>query len=54
MFLRIGSYKGLYNFYYKTSEKSEWILLVDKVDASVLSTKEAKGFVGTYLDILPH
>jgi alpha-N-arabinofuranosidase len=23
--------------------------LADKVDASILSTKEAKGFVGTYL-----
>lgn len=49
LFLRIEGDKGLYNFYYKTSEKSEWILLADKVDASILSTKEAKGFVGTYL-----
>lgn len=49
LFLKMEGDRGLYNFYYKTSEKSEWVLLADKVDASILSTKEAKGFVGTYL-----
>ena len=34
---------------YKTSEKSPWILLAKDIDAAILSTKEAGGFVGTYL-----
>ncbi len=39
----------LYSFYYKTSDKGEWNLLIKDVDGSILSTKEAGGFVGTYL-----
>ncbi|MEN3325049.1 glycoside hydrolase family 43 protein [Mariniflexile soesokkakense] len=49
LYLKIEGNKGYYNFYYKTSEKASWVLLIDNIDASILSTKIAKGFVGTYL-----
>ncbi|WP_428232005.1 glycoside hydrolase family 43 protein [Flavobacterium sp.] len=38
-----------YDFYFKTAGKGEWILLVKNIDGIILSTKEAGGFVGTYL-----
>lgn len=49
LFLKIEGNKDSYSFYYKTSEKATWILLKNNIDASILSTKIAKGFVGTYL-----
>lgn len=49
LFLKIEGKKRYYDFFYKTSEKGEWILLAKDIDAVILSTKEAKGFVGTYL-----
>jgi xylan 1,4-beta-xylosidase len=49
LYLKIEGKSRFYDFYYKTSEKGEWILLIKEVDASILSTKEAGGFVGTYL-----
>lgn len=49
LYLKIEG-KGRYcDFYYKISENREWILLKKDVDASILSTKEAGGFVGAYL-----
>ena len=49
LFLKIEGDKGLYHFYYKTSETSPWTLLAKNVDATMLSTLKAGGFVGTYL-----
>lgn len=49
LFLKIEGKTRYYDFYYKTSEKEDWTLLAKDVDAIILSTKEAKGFVGTYL-----
>lgn len=49
LFLKIEGKTRYYDFYYKTSEKGEWVLLAKDIDAVILSTKEAKGFVGTYL-----
>jgi alpha-N-arabinofuranosidase len=49
LFLKIEGKTRFYDFYYKTSEKAAWVLLAKDVDAVILSTKEAKGFVGTYL-----
>lgn len=49
LYLKIEGKGRYYDFYYKTSEKEEWIILSKDVDASILSTKEAGGFVGTYL-----
>lgn len=49
LFLKIEGNKRFYSFYYKTSENKPWILLANHIDGAILSTKEAKGFVGTYL-----
>jgi xylan 1,4-beta-xylosidase len=49
LYLKIEGKGRFYSFYYKSSEKEQWILLAKEVDANILSTKEAKGFVGTYL-----
>jgi xylan 1,4-beta-xylosidase len=49
LYLKMEGKGRYYDFYYRTSEKEEWILLAKDVDASLLSTKEAGGFVGTYL-----
>jgi alpha-N-arabinofuranosidase len=49
LYLKMEGKGRYYDFYYKTSEKGEWVLLIKDVDASLLSTKEAGGFVGTYL-----
>lgn len=49
LFLKIEGNKRFYGFYYKTSEEGLWNVLAEGIDASLLSTKEAKGFVGTYL-----
>ncbi|NLP57514.1 glycoside hydrolase family 43 protein [Lutibacter sp. B1] len=49
LYLRIDGKTRYFDFYYKTSENDEWKLLAKDIDASLLSTKEAKGFVGTYL-----
>lgn len=49
LFLKVVGKKRFYNFYFKTSENSDWLLLAKDVDAIILSTKEAQGFVGTYL-----
>ena len=49
LYLKIEGKSRYYDFYYKTSEKGEWIPLAKDIDASLLSTKEAGGFVGTYL-----
>lgn len=40
-----------YDFYYKTKAEDNWKLLAEGVDASNLSTKIAKGFVGTMIGI---
>lgn len=49
LFVKIEGNGRLYSFYYKSTEKEDWILLIKDVDGSILSTKEAGGFVGTYL-----
>ncbi|MFD0989252.1 glycoside hydrolase family 43 protein [Mariniflexile jejuense] len=49
LFIKIKGDKRFYSAYYKTSEKASWILLANQIDGSILSTKTAKGFVGTYL-----
>ncbi|TDD99521.1 glycoside hydrolase family 43 protein [Flavobacterium cellulosilyticum] len=49
LFLKIEGKTRYYDFYYKTTEKGEWLLLAKDIDAVILSTKEAKGFVGTYI-----
>ena len=49
LFLKINGKGQFYNFYYKTTEKDDWKPLALDVDASILSTKIAGGFVGTYL-----
>lgn len=49
LYLKIEGKRQYYDFYYKTSVKSEWFLLAKDIDASVLSTKKAGGFVGTFL-----
>ncbi|MGE6353945.1 glycoside hydrolase family 43 protein [Flavobacterium sp. NPDC079362] len=49
LFLKIEGKARYYDFYYKTEEKAQWILLAKDVDGIILSTKEAGGFVGTYL-----
>lgn len=49
LFVKIEGSGRNYSFYYKTAEKGDWILLIKDVDGSILSTKEAGGFVGTYL-----
>lgn len=49
LFLKIDGNKGRYSFYYKISETEEWQLLAKDIDATLLSTEIAKGFVGTYL-----
>ncbi|MEN2402505.1 glycoside hydrolase family 43 protein [Flavobacterium sp. MC2016-06] len=49
LYLKIEGRARFYDFYYKTSSKGEWILLAKDIDGVILSTKEAGGFVGTYL-----
>ncbi len=49
LFLKIEGEKRYYNFYFKTEENQSWQTLAHHVDASILSTKIAGGFVGTYL-----
>ena len=49
LFVKIEGNARLYRFYYKNSQNADWILLIKDVDGSILSTKEAGGFVGTYL-----
>jgi len=49
LFVKVEGKGRFYDFYYKTTEKGEWVLLTKDVDAIILSTKEAGGFVGTYL-----
>ena len=49
LFLKIVGKEQFYDFYYKTSEEENWKLLKENVDAKLLSTKEAGGFVGTYI-----
>jgi len=49
LFVKIAGKNQFYNFYYKTKEHENWILLAENVDAIILSTNKAKGFVGTYL-----
>lgn len=49
LFVKIEGKGRYYDFYYKTTEKGGWVLLVKDIDGIILSTKEAGGFVGTYL-----
>ncbi|MFH6997448.1 glycoside hydrolase family 43 protein [Flavobacterium sp. FlaQc-57] len=49
LFVKIEGKARFYDFYYKTTEKGVWILLAKDIDGVILSTKEAGGFVGTYL-----
>ena len=49
LFLKIEGKARYYDFLYKTAEDEKWSLLAKDVDAIILSTKEASGFVGTYL-----
>ncbi|WP_163407308.1 glycoside hydrolase family 43 protein [Flavobacterium ajazii] len=49
LFIKIEGNGRWYSFYYKTTEKGDWNLLTKDADGSILSTKEAGGFVGTYL-----
>ncbi len=47
--LKIEGNNSSYNFYYQLKNKNEWKSIALNVDAKLLSTKEAGGFVGTYL-----
>lgn len=47
--LRIEGDGRWYSFAYRTAEKGDWISVADKIDASILSTHESGGFVGTTL-----
>jgi alpha-N-arabinofuranosidase len=49
LFLKIEGKGQFYDFYFKTNSKTNWILLAKDVDGKILSTKEAGGFVGTFL-----
>lgn len=49
LFLKIEGSGRYYSFFYKTNKEDEWIPIREKVDAGLLSTKVAGGFVGTYL-----
>ena len=49
LFVKIEGNGRWYSFYYKTAQNADWVLLIKDVDGSILSTKEAGGFVGTYL-----
>lgn len=49
LFVKIDGKMRYSDFYYKTSENEDWKLLIENVDAVNLSTKEAGGFVGTFL-----
>ena len=49
LFVKIEGDIHYYSFYCKTNPNQEWKPLKEMVDASLLSTKEAGGFVGTYL-----
>ncbi|AWK04687.1 glycoside hydrolase 43 family protein [Flavobacterium crocinum] len=49
LFAKIEGNGRKYSFYYKTNQNADWVLLIKDVDGSILSTKEAGGFVGTYL-----
>jgi len=49
--LKIEGDKGLVGFYYRTATDKQWQLLADKLDATLLSTQKAGGFVGSYLGV---
>lgn len=49
LYLKIEGNKRYYDFYYKTSEKGQWMSLAKDIDAAILSTNKAGGFVGTFL-----
>lgn len=49
LLVRIVGRTKYYDFYYKQNEHDDWRLLKANVDASLLSTKVAKGFVGSML-----
>ncbi len=49
LFFRIEGEAQYFTFYYKTNQDDNWKVLAENVDASILSTKKAGGFVGTYL-----
>ena len=48
VYLKIDGKGRYYSFYYATKQ-DQWVLLKENVDASILSTKIAGGFVGTYI-----
>lgn len=49
LFLKIEGKVRYFDFYYKIKEKEDWELLAKNVDSKHLSTKEAEGFVGSYI-----
>lgn len=49
--LKIEGDKGLIGFYYRSAKDKEWKLLAEKLDATLMSTQKAGGFVGSYLGI---
>lgn len=49
LFFRIEGEAQYFTFYYKRNQDDNWKVLAENVDASILSTKKAGGFVGTYL-----
>lgn len=49
--LKIDGDKGLIGFYYRTAKDKQWQLFADKLDATLMSTQKAGGFVGSYLGI---
>lgn len=50
IYLRIVARNGLYDFYYGI-EAEKWTLLKADVDGTILSTKVARGFVGTMFGV---
>ncbi|WP_053992293.1 glycoside hydrolase family 43 protein [Mangrovimonas sp. TPBH4] len=49
LWVKIVGRTKYYDFYYKQNKDDDWRLLKANVDASLLSTKVAKGFVGSML-----
>ena len=53
IYLKIQARGGLYDFYYGY-QPDQWTRLAHDVDGTILSTKRAEGFVGTYFGMYAH
>src|SRR6185503_15776890 len=53
VYLKIQARGGLYDFSYG-QDPDKWTVLARDVDGTILSTKRAEGFVGTYFGMYAH